>query len=99
MVHQHGGRGPRHRQHPRQFRRRHPCWNLATNTFAESIELQALGTLEAYTPTVIGPDGTVYAINKATLFAVGVPEPTSALLFAIGLAVIPALRRRARCVA
>ncbi len=74
-------------------------WNLATNTFAESIELQALGTLEAYTPTVIGPDGTVYAINKATLFAVGVPEPTSALLFAIGLAVIPALRRRALCVA
>ena len=26
---------------------------------------------EAYTPTVIGPDGTVYAINNATLYAIG----------------------------
>jgi hypothetical protein len=26
---------------------------------------------EAYTPTVIGPDGTVYAINNAALYAIG----------------------------
>ncbi len=26
---------------------------------------------EAYTPTEIGPDGTVYAINNATLYALG----------------------------
>ena len=69
-------------------------WDLATNTFSESVELQATGTLEAYTPTAIGPDGTVYAINKATLFAVGVPEPSSALLLALGAAGLLAQQRR-----
>ena len=50
-------------------------WNLATNTFTEAFTLTP-GIGEAYTPTVIGADGTVYAINNATLFAVGaVPEP------------------------
>jgi hypothetical protein len=29
------------------------------------------GSGEAYTSTVIGVDGTVYATNNATLFAVG----------------------------
>jgi hypothetical protein len=29
------------------------------------------GVGEAYTPTVIGPDGTVYAINDAVLYAIG----------------------------
>ena len=45
-------------------------WDLASNTFTEAVPLtQATG--EAYTPTVIGPDGTAYAINRSTLFAVG----------------------------
>jgi glucose/arabinose dehydrogenase len=45
-------------------------WNLATNSFTEQVTLTT-GVGEAYTPTLIGPDGTVYAINNATLFATG----------------------------
>ena len=45
-------------------------WNLATNSFSQQIILTP-GLGEAYTPTIIGPDGAVYAINNATLFAVG----------------------------
>ena len=46
-------------------------WDLTTNTFSESKVLTP-GLGEAYTPTLIGRDGKVYAINNATLFAVGV---------------------------
>jgi len=45
-------------------------WNLASNTLIQPVTLTA-GLGEAYTPTVIGTDGTVYAINNAILFAVG----------------------------
>jgi hypothetical protein len=45
-------------------------WDFTTNTLTERIVLTA-GLGEAYTPTVIGVDGTVYAINNAILFAVG----------------------------
>lgn len=45
-------------------------WDLTSNTLIEPVVLTA-GVGEAYTSTVIGPDGTVYAINNATLFAVG----------------------------
>jgi hypothetical protein len=45
-------------------------WDLASGALSESVVLTA-GIGEAYTPTIIGPDGTVYAINDATLFAVG----------------------------
>ncbi|MBY0508207.1 MAG: hypothetical protein K2X03_30110 [Bryobacteraceae bacterium] len=45
-------------------------WDFSTNTFTQQIVLTP-GIGEAYTPTLIGVDGTVYAINNATLFAVG----------------------------
>jgi hypothetical protein len=45
-------------------------WLLSTNTLSESVGLTA-GVTEAYTPTVIGTDGTAYAINGGILFAVG----------------------------
>lgn len=45
-------------------------WDLATNTLSEQIHLN-YPRPEAYTPTIIGPDGTVYAINNATLYAIG----------------------------
>jgi hypothetical protein len=45
-------------------------WDLTTNTFTQMLNLnQPIG--EAYTPTLIGPDGTVYAINDANLYAMG----------------------------
>lgn len=69
-------------------------WDLTTNTFSEIIELQAVGAREAYTPTMLGPDGTVYAINRAVLFAV-VPEPSTAALLACG-ALLLARRRSHR---
>jgi hypothetical protein len=45
-------------------------WDLASNTLAEEIRLNAPRP-EAYTPTIVGPDGTVYAINNANLYAIG----------------------------
>lgn len=45
-------------------------WDLSTNLLTQSIPLNS-GLAEAYTPTAIGPDGVVYAINNAVLFAVG----------------------------
>ena len=67
-------------------------WNLATNTFTQQYRLTS-GLGEAYTPTLIGPDGTVYAINDARLFAVGVPEPVGVTVMT---GMILLLRRRGR---
>jgi uncharacterized protein (TIGR03382 family) len=73
-------------------------WSLDSNTFTEVITL-TVGIGEAYTPTLIGADGKVYAINNATLYAVGAlsgtsaPEPGTLALAVLGLAV---LRRRKR---
>jgi hypothetical protein len=44
-------------------------WDLVTGVLADPVVLTS-GIGEAYTPTIIGPDGTVYAINNAILFAV-----------------------------
>jgi hypothetical protein len=45
-------------------------WDLDTNTFTQSVVLSS-GLGEAYTPTAIGLDGTVYAIQNSILFAIG----------------------------
>ena len=62
-------------------------WNLGTNTLSQEIVLTP-GVGEAYTPTIIGANGIVYAINNATLFAVGadsIPEPSALAVFALAL--------------
>ncbi len=45
-------------------------WNLATNTLTQVMTLNP-PVPEAYTMTLIGPDGTVYVINNSTLHAIG----------------------------
>jgi hypothetical protein len=61
-------------------------WDFTTNTLSMPFPMAA-ATGEAYTPTLIGPDGAVYAINNAVLYccqasvvAAGVPAPRSFLL-------------------
>src|SRR5580698_6210378 len=49
-------------------------WDFTTNTLSQKVVLTP-GIGEAYTPTVIGPDGVVYAVNDAILFAVGGAKP------------------------
>jgi hypothetical protein len=73
-------------------------WNLATNTFSQWITLTP-GIGEAYTPTLIGADGKVYAINNATLFVIGasVPEPSALALLSVGTLSVGLLLRRKRC--
>jgi hypothetical protein len=45
-------------------------WDMTTNSFTQVITLSS-GIGEAYTPTLIGADGTAYAINDAVLDAIG----------------------------
>ena len=45
-------------------------WDLTSNTLIQTSTLTT-GLGEAYTPTIVGVDGIVFAINNATLFAVG----------------------------
>jgi hypothetical protein len=60
-------------------------WNLATNSFTQVVTLTP-GIGEAYTPTWMGPDGMVYAINDATLFAVGANHNSAAAASSYGSA-------------
>ena len=43
-------------------------WDLTTNRLTQSIRLTS-GVGESYTPTAIGADGAVYAVNNAVLFS------------------------------
>jgi hypothetical protein len=45
-------------------------WDLTSNTLTQTNKLSP-GYVEAYTPTVVGPDGTIYAINNSVLSAMG----------------------------
>lgn len=45
-------------------------WDFTTNTLTQMVNITP-GIGEPYTPTSIGPDGTVYAINGGTLSAIG----------------------------
>ena len=44
-------------------------WDLATNTLSQGLRLNA-GLGQAYTPTLVGADGAVYAISNATLYSI-----------------------------
>jgi hypothetical protein len=44
-------------------------WDLVTNRLSQKIQLTS-GIGESYTPTAIGADGAVYAINNAVLFSI-----------------------------
>jgi hypothetical protein len=44
-------------------------WDLTTNTLSQGLRLNA-GLGQAYTPTLVGADGGVYAISNATLYAI-----------------------------
>jgi hypothetical protein len=45
-------------------------WHLPSNTLAERIRMNN-GYAQSYTPTAIGADGRIYAVNNATLFSIG----------------------------
>lgn len=45
-------------------------WDLATNQFTQRIQMNN-GVAQSYTPTAIGADGAVYAVNNAALHSVG----------------------------
>lgn len=44
-------------------------WDLTNNTLSQALRLNS-GLGQAYTPTLVGADGGVYAISNATLYAI-----------------------------
>jgi hypothetical protein len=44
-------------------------WDLGTNTLSQGVRLNT-GLGQAYTPTLVGADGAVYAISNATLYSI-----------------------------
>jgi hypothetical protein len=46
-------------------------WDLSSCSFSQIVTVNPAGLGEAYVPTLEGPDGTVYTIENAQLFAVG----------------------------
>jgi hypothetical protein len=44
-------------------------WSMTSNSFSQRIQLTS-GIAESYTPTAIGADGAVYAVNNAVLFSI-----------------------------
>ncbi len=46
-------------------------WHLPSNALTERISLNN-GYAQSYTPTALGADGRVYAVNNARLFSIGV---------------------------
>jgi hypothetical protein len=44
-------------------------WDLATNALSQKLQLNS-GLGQAYTPTVVGADGGVFAISNAVMYAV-----------------------------
>ena len=45
-------------------------WDMVTRTATQRIRLTS-GIGESYTPTAVGADGAVYAVNNAVLFSIG----------------------------
>ena len=45
-------------------------WDLSTNQFTQRIQMNN-GVAQSYTPTAIGADGAVYAVNNAALHSIG----------------------------
>jgi hypothetical protein len=45
-------------------------WDLTSNTLSQT-NILTTGLGEAYTPTIVGVNGNVYAINNAILFVIG----------------------------
>jgi hypothetical protein len=49
-------------------------WDFTSNSLSQKVVLTS-GVSEAYTPTLIGPDGAAYAVNDSILFSVGASAP------------------------